>query len=221
MIRIKELELFHFSKHPKSFWKFNEKLKNFSTQFWMSINCWKPMEPQSRVNILYSQFKFEYRDDEWITTKSTRLGRTKTSMSGLISFVKKSVKYQRIWEVCKQVNMKLTHTWRHHCYWRSRDIDLVKDTCPVFSVKDYWPCFRHFKGLVSQETVVLRRWGGRGNNQIVWFYLLGWWCKLAGKSPRIFRYKFVLSGSVRWLFSDSRKRSSWGNNKLFLWNNSP
>ena len=113
MIRIKELELFHFSKHPKSCWKFNEKLKNFFTQFWMSINCWKPMEPQSRVNILYSQFKFEYRDDEWITTKSTRLGRTKTSMSGLISFVKKLVKYQRIWEVCKQVNMKLPHTWNY------------------------------------------------------------------------------------------------------------
>ena len=47
------------------------------------------MEPQSRVNILYYQFKFEYRDDEWITTKSTRIGRTKTSMSDLISFVKK------------------------------------------------------------------------------------------------------------------------------------
>ena len=71
------------------------------------------MEPQSRVNILYSQFKFEYQDDEWITTKSTRLGRTKTSMSGLISFVKKLVKYQRIWEVCKQVNMKLPHTWNY------------------------------------------------------------------------------------------------------------
>ena len=46
------------------------------------------MEPQSRVNILCSQFDFEYRDDKQVTTKSSRLGRTKTSMSGLISFVK-------------------------------------------------------------------------------------------------------------------------------------